>query len=119
MNVEYIERDGRRTAVIVPIEEFERLVEAAEMLEDIRDFDEAKAQAQEYFPLELFGRILAGESKIRVFREHRGLSRQALAEACGIPEARLSRIEEGAERPSEELLGKLAAALRLETEDLV
>ena len=109
------EQGGRMT---VPLDQVARLAEVAEMLDDVRAFDEAKAQAQEYFPLELVDRLLAGESRVRAFREHRGLSRQALAEACGIPELRLSRIEEGVERPPDELLGKLAAALRLETDDL-
>lgn len=119
MSVEYIERDGQRTAVIVPIAEYERLVEAAEMLADVRAYDEAKAQGGEYFPMALLDRLLAGESKLRVFREHRGLTQEALAKACDISKPYLSQIEAGQRRPSTNVLRKLAAALKVEIDDLV
>jgi hypothetical protein len=72
LSVQYIEQDGRRTAVIVPIEEYQRLVDAAEMLADVRAYDEAKARGGEHFPAALLDRILADENKVPVFREHRG-----------------------------------------------
>lgn len=50
------DEEGNRTAVILDIEEYERLLEAAEELEDIALYDEAKArQARgeaEYVPWE-------------------------------------------------------------------
>ena len=119
MSVQYIEQDGRRTAVLLPIEEYERLVEAAEMLEDIRAYDEAKARAEEYFPALVVDRILDDESKVRVFREHRGLTQQALADACGISKPYLSQIETGQRSPSTEVMKKLAAALRVDIDALV
>lgn len=117
--MQYIEQDGRRTAVIVPVEEYHRLVDAAEMLADIRSYDEAKARGGEYFPAALLDRILADENKVRVFREHRGLTQQALADACGISKPYLSQIEAGQRKPSTDVLGKVAAVLRVEIDDLV
>ena len=117
MSVQYIEQECRRTAVIVPIDEYERLVEAAEMLADVR-CDAAKARGDELFPAALLDRLLADESKVRVFREHCGLTQQTLAGACGISKPYLSQVEAGRRKPSMEVLKKLAEALAVEMDDL-
>jgi len=39
-----VDENGKRVSVILPIEEYERLIEALEELEDIRAYDEAKAE---------------------------------------------------------------------------
>ncbi len=45
MSTRYVtDEGGRRVEVILDIETYERLVEAAEELEDIRIYDEAKAE---------------------------------------------------------------------------
>jgi PHD/YefM family antitoxin component YafN of YafNO toxin-antitoxin module len=54
---EYIVNEGgKRTRVILDVEEYERLLEAAEELEDIAAYDEAKAaierEGDEAIPLE-------------------------------------------------------------------
>ena len=44
MEARYIvDENGKRMSVILPIEEYERLIESLEELEDIRAYDEAKA----------------------------------------------------------------------------
>ena len=46
MSTRYVtDEAGRRVEVIVSVEEYERLVEAAEELEDLRIYDEAKRRA--------------------------------------------------------------------------
>jgi transcriptional regulator with XRE-family HTH domain len=50
-------------------------------------------------PVHVVDRVLAGESEVRVFREHRGLTQQALAAACGISVPYLTQIETGRRRP--------------------
>jgi PHD/YefM family antitoxin component YafN of YafNO toxin-antitoxin module len=57
MGAQYVvDENGKRTGVILPIEEYERLIEALEGLEDVRLYDEAKAALQkgesEVVPLE-------------------------------------------------------------------
>jgi PHD/YefM family antitoxin component YafN of YafNO toxin-antitoxin module len=43
--VQYItDEDGRRISVVLPVEEYERLIEALEDAEDVRLYDEAKAE---------------------------------------------------------------------------
>ena len=42
MEARYIvDENGKRTGVILPVEEYERLIEELEELEDVRAFDEA------------------------------------------------------------------------------
>jgi PHD/YefM family antitoxin component YafN of YafNO toxin-antitoxin module len=57
MEARYIvDENGKRVGVILPVEEYERMVEALEDLEDIRLYDEAKAEIErgedEVIPLE-------------------------------------------------------------------
>ena len=48
MMVQYIvDEGGRKTAVVVPVEEYEQTLDALEELEDIREFD--KLQENEEF----------------------------------------------------------------------
>jgi PHD/YefM family antitoxin component YafN of YafNO toxin-antitoxin module len=41
-----VDANGKRVSVILPVEEYERLIEALEELEDIRAYDEAKAELE-------------------------------------------------------------------------
>ena len=51
-----VDENGKHVSIILPIEEYERLIEALEDLEDVRHYDEAKAAFQrgesEVVPLE-------------------------------------------------------------------
>lgn len=50
---------------------------------------------------------------VRTWREHRGLSRQALAERAGISASFLAQIESGRRKASPETMQRLAAALSI------
>jgi PHD/YefM family antitoxin component YafN of YafNO toxin-antitoxin module len=57
MEARYIvDENGKRTGVILSVDEYERMIEALEDLEDVRLYDEAKAALQrgesEVVPLE-------------------------------------------------------------------
>jgi PHD/YefM family antitoxin component YafN of YafNO toxin-antitoxin module len=57
VSIRYVtDENGKRVEVIMPVEEYERLVEELEELEDIRLYDEAKAEIEregsELIPLE-------------------------------------------------------------------
>jgi len=47
-----VDEKGRRTKVIIDIEDYEKLLEALEDIEDIRACDEIKASNEEAIPLE-------------------------------------------------------------------
>ena len=76
------------------------------------------AGEDEYVPIELSKRLMAGEVPVRVWREHRGLSARALAARAGISAAYLSQIETGKKPGSFDAMAKLARALNVDMEDL-
>ena len=64
------------------------MIEDAEMLQDIQDYDHMKASLErgeeELIPAEVVNAILDGENAIKVWREYRGISQTELAERTGI-----------------------------------
>jgi hypothetical protein len=60
-----VDGNGKRTAVLVPIELFEELVELAEQREDIRHLEEGKKVPGEPIPLEELEAQLRAEGKLR------------------------------------------------------
>lgn len=112
---------GDRMAV-VPLAEYERLQEAAEMLEDVSAYDAVKRALavgeEELVPEEIANRLIDGENPVRVWRDYRGLSGRALAEAVGISAAYLSQIESGQRDGSFETMQRIAEALKVSLDDL-
>jgi len=115
---ETIEREGVRY-VVVREDEYLRLLAAEEDLEDVRLYDEAKANPSEFIPLALTERMLNGESPIRVYREHHGFTQDQLADQAGISKPFLSQIENGIRTPSLDTIKRLAEVLRVDVDDLV
>jgi len=56
--------EGRRTWVVLPIEEYEELIEAAEQREDIRQLEAGRKVKGEDIPLEEFEARLRAEGKL-------------------------------------------------------
>ena len=82
-----------------------------------RAIGKEKARA-DYLPAELVRRLMDGEHPVRVWRDHRGLTREALAAAAGIAPSYLSEIETRRKPGSFAALAKLAAALHISLDDL-
>lgn len=82
-------------------------------------YDLAKSRGGESFPAEVVDRLLAGESPIRVYRDHRCLTQKHLAEAAGINPVYLSQIETGRRTGSARTLASIAGALDVEVDDLI
>jgi PHD/YefM family antitoxin component YafN of YafNO toxin-antitoxin module len=59
-----VDEKGRRTAVVLPIEEYERLLEAEEDLADLRAADEARAEGGEPIPWEQVKERMRAEGKL-------------------------------------------------------
>ena len=83
-------------------------------------YDRAMADydPDEALPFELFERISDGESPIKVWREHRGLTQASLAEAAGLRQGSLSDLERGRRSASFETFCRLADALGVTLDDL-
>ena len=79
MKTEIIERKGKSFAV-VPLRDYQRLMQDSEMLEDVRAYDAAKGGSEETFPSAVVNRLFGrGESDSRVS----GISGSDAASACG------------------------------------
>jgi len=121
-NVQIIEKDGKPEWAVIPYHIYERLAEDVEMLQDIRDYDQAKQaieDGEEVVPGQVTCAILDGENPIRVWREHRGLTQQQLAESAGISTPYLSQIESGKRKGTADVLTAIAKALNLSLDDIV
>ncbi len=113
MKYETVTIEGKEHAIL-PLKQLLALEEKAEMAVDVRDYDIAVAETDEFFPLELLDRI-HNESvhPVRVFREHRGMTQEALAKAAGISRPYLTAIETGKKDGSIRAMRSLADALRV------
>lgn len=121
MNVQIIRKNGQPEWAVIPFDEYLRLIEEAELLEDIQDYDAAKKSieaGEELVPGSVTYAILDGAHPVKVWREHRGLTTQQLATAAQISESNLLKIESGELEPATEILAAIANALNLSLEDL-
>lgn len=118
MSVQFIEQNGRRHYAVVPVAEYEALLEKAEMLDDMKAYDEAIASDSELIPAEVVNR-LRDENKTKVWREYRGLTQAELAGRCALAQATIAQIECGKRTGSVEVLKKIAVTLAVDLDDLV
>ena len=123
MSVQIIKKGDKPEWAVVPYETYLQLVEKAEILLDIQDYDSAKAALErgedELIPSEIVYAILDGENAIKVWRELRGISQQELAEKAGISVPYLSQLETSKRTGSLEVLSSVARALNLSLENIV
>jgi len=99
------------------------LVDEAEMLQDIQDYDSVKTAIErgeeELVPIRIAYAMLDGENPIKVWREYRGLTQQALADTAGISKPYLSQIETNKRTGTKEVLLAIAKALKVTLDDIV
>lgn len=109
--------------ISIPIEEYRSLQAATEELADLQAYDRALAQLangdEELLPAEFVKRMLSGESPLRVWREFRGLTQTALAEASSVNRVQIADIEAGRKNGSIETVKKLAEALGITLDELI
>jgi len=122
MRIEKITRKGKEFAVI-PVEDLQRLMDDAEMLADVRAYDAAKSRLDrgedELIPIEITERRLAGESPVRIWRDHRALTQEGLAKVSKVSRVMIAAIEAGHKTGGIATLKKLATALNVDLESLV
>lgn len=123
MNVQIIKTPQGEEMAVLPKADYDKLLEAFEDREDIeagRKF-RAKLSAgeEELIPAEYVNRMIDGENKIKVWRDFRGMSAKALADAAGMSAPYLSQIESGAREGSLDAMKKIAEALSVTIDELV
>jgi DNA-binding XRE family transcriptional regulator len=114
-------------AVILSRAEYEALIERIEDAEDNAFLDTIEARERaigkenaraDYLPAEIVRRLIDGDHPVRVWRAHRGLTREALAAAAGVAPSYLSEIETRRKPGSFHALASLARALQISLDDL-
>ena len=123
MTIQIITTPHGERLVVVPESEWLAIQEALEDREDLAAIDEFQrklaAGEEEFIPSAMLDRMLGGESTIRVWREHRGMTAAALAEKADVSPAYLSELEAKKKTGSIAALKRIAAALRLTVDDLI
>ena len=77
-----------------------------------------EAAGQETTPGAVIDRLMDGEPPLAVWREHRGLTREALAQAADVGVDEIATVERGGELGLRKMVA-LAKALRIEAEDML
>ena len=100
--------------------------ERIEELEDQIDILKARAIQEavkrrdiEIFPAEVVHQLIDGISPVKVYRKHRKLTSQELANKVGVTQAFISQLETGKKKGSLETLKKIADTLDLTVDDLI
>ncbi len=122
MNIQTINRDGKPEYVVLPWADYQALLEAAEDAIDSAFLDAFRNKlafgADETVPAAVLDALLAGANPVKVWREYRGLTQDALAAQAGISKAYLCQIETGKRDGAIKTLRAIAAALDVTVDDL-
>ena len=122
MTVQVIKQGEKPEWAVVPYREYLELLEKAEMLQDVQDYDSAKMALEEgkeeLLPESFVNELLAGANPVKVWREYRGLTQKVLAGAAGISVPYLSQLESGKRKGSLEVLSSIAAELGVTLDDI-
>ncbi|MBO1023301.1 helix-turn-helix transcriptional regulator [Ochrobactrum sp. SD129] len=114
--------DGSEMAVL-PKAEYDSMLEALRDKQDVLRAEIFRLKVErgdeELIPAEFVNRMIDGENKIKVWRDFRGMSAKALADAAGISAAYLSQIEKGVREGSLDAMKKIAEALKVTIDELV
>ena len=122
-NPQTISTNGAGELVVMPRADYDRLIAELEDAKDIasaKEFEAREAAGEtEFLPWETAKRLRRGEHPVAVWRDHRGLTQKALAEAAKMTGAQLSEIENGKKTGSVATLQKLARVLGVTVDDVL
>jgi ribosome-binding protein aMBF1 (putative translation factor) len=121
MAAQILEIAGRKMAIL-PVADYQRLLEIAEDRDDVAEAiaaERRRNEGEEYLPSEMANRILDGENALRVWREYRGLSIAELAKQSGYGYSMISKIESGSRQGTMPLWKAMANALKVLPEDIM
>ncbi|PAU82447.1 transcriptional regulator [Halovibrio salipaludis] len=123
MSVQVIEKNGVPEYAVIPYKEYQRLVEQAQEAQDLTDAEAAVRAieaGEETIPEDVVERLLSGEEHpIKVWREYRGLTQEALGERAGVGKSYISQLEARSKDGSTRVIKALANALAVDIDDLL
>jgi DNA-binding XRE family transcriptional regulator len=122
MKAQIIEKNGKPEYAVIPYADYLRMLAFMEDKADARVvaefYDSYAAGLEPLVPAEILRRELEGEPPMKLWREHRGLTQQALADQAGISKPYLSQIESGKRQGTVETLAAIARVLNVPLEFL-
>ena len=86
MTAQIVEIAGQKMAML-PIADYQRLLDLAEDKADLvaaMQAEQRRRDDEEYLPVAMADRILAGESALKVWRNHRGMTLAELGKIAGV-----------------------------------
>ncbi len=112
------ERLGDASVVMLARRDYDALIRKVEEAADLAALRADKKNRGDFLPADQVDRLLAGESALRVWREYRGLTLDALAAGAAaqgkpVGKSHLSHVETGRAHASLELMAALARALQV------
>jgi len=109
-NHQIITQDGKPAFAVVPWDEYQKL------LSNQIDADEEDV----WFPHDVIkATMVGGDSLIKAWREHFGLTQDELSKRAGIKQPSLARLERPDANPRRATLKKIADAMGLTVEQLI
>lgn len=118
--VQVIQKDGKPAFYVVPADIWDKVRSLIEDADDNAAFDRALAHDDGIrIPSDVAFAIAEGVPPIRAWREHRGLSQDALAKSASLSKPFISQIESGKRAGTASTLKKLASALSVPVDALV
>ncbi len=106
----YVVQDDRPTHVIIPIEEYDRLMDAIEACQMVDELENPRTRwiKAPDAALELAGSWIARA------RKQAGLTQKQLAHRLRVPQSQISRIEKHPERSTVKTMQRIAKALGID-----
>ena len=101
-----ITQDGKPAFAVIPWDEYQKL-----LCSQVGDDD-----ADVWFPNDVVKANVRGGSLIKAWREHFGLTQEALAKRTGIKQPALTRLEKADVNPRKSTLKKIADAMDISVE---
>lgn len=117
MRVQIIKRNNKPEWAVIPYDAYLELVEKAEILQDVQDYESVKAALargdEELIPAEVVNAVLDGANEIKTWREFRGMSQSDLAKRVNISTPYLSQLEANKRKGSLKVLSAIARELNI------
>ena len=122
--VQFLEKDGKPEYAVIPVKAYRQLLVLAEDAEDINTADKAMREIDngedELIPGAVVDALIDDKNHpLRVWREYRGLTQDALAEQAGVGKSYISQIETGKREGSVSVYRAISKALQVDIDDLV
>ena len=119
MTIQTIKTAAGETLVILPLEEYEALENAADAARHAAIMAKLERGESETLTPKEVKALLAAPTPLAFWRRKRGLTQAVLAKHAGISQSYLASLETGRRKGDPALIKRLAQALALRMEELV